>query len=141
MRERTRASMWSYILVYNVLIYLLPLKSTVFVVPFSNIFRHWSETFAKGSFKNEIFPFLAIFFFPYSIYRGVKICFYLCRYQNQNISLVLHSCCSCSTCVTLMLDSCFSCLTRVARVALVSYSCCSCRTRVAPVWRLCCKLD
>ena len=32
----------------------------------------------------------------------MKICFHLCRYQNQNFSLVLHSCRSISNCVALM---------------------------------------
>ena len=50
----------------------------------------------------------------------VNICFYQCRYQNQNFSLVSHSCRSCSTRVSLVSHSCRQCRTRVARVALVS---------------------
>ena len=39
----------SYNLDYNVLIYLLPLKSSVFVVHFLNAFWHENKTFPKGS--------------------------------------------------------------------------------------------
>ena len=63
------------------------------------------------------------FHLPYSKYKSVKICFYPCRYQNQNFSLVLHSCRSCSTRVVLVaLVSLVSHLyrTRVASVELVS---------------------
>ena len=106
----------SYNLMYNFLIQLLPLSSSVFVVYFSNVFRHGNKTFPKVSSQNEIFLLLITFHLPYSKYRGTKICFYLCRYQNQNFSLFSHSC--------------FSCLTRVAFVSLVSHLC---RIRVARV--------
>ena len=36
-------------------------------------------------------------------YKGVKVCFYSCHYQNQNFSLVSQPCCSSSTRVTLVL--------------------------------------
>ena len=49
MREHTRASTCSYNLVYNFLIYLLPLKSSVFVVHFLNAFWHGNEAFPKSS--------------------------------------------------------------------------------------------
>ena len=127
----------SYNLVYKCLIQLLPLKSSVFVVHFSNAFQHGNKAFPKVSSYSKIVPLLVIFDLPYSKYRGVKICFYLCRYQNQNFLLVSHSCRSCSTRVTLVSHSCYSCLTRVALVLLVSHSC---RTRVAYVWHSCCKL-
>ena len=40
---------------------------------------------------NEIVPLLVIIHLPYSKYRGVKICFYSCPYQNQNfVALVSH---------------------------------------------------
>ena len=119
MRERARASTCSYNLVYNFLIYLLPLKSSVFVVHFLNAFWHGNETFPTGSSQNEIFPLLVVFHLLYSKYQGVKICFYQCRYQNQKFSLVSHSCRSCSTCVALMSHSCRQCRTRVAFVSLV----------------------
>ena len=115
-------SICSYNLVYNFLIQLLPLKSSVFVVHFSNAFWHGNEAFPKVSFQNEIVPLLVIFHLPYSKYRGVKICFYSCRYQNQNFSLVLHSRRSCSTCVTLVSFVQHSCCTCVALVLLVSHS-------------------
>ena len=117
----------SYNLVYKCLIQLLPLKSSVFVVHFSNAFQHGNKAFPKVSSYSKIVPLLVIFDLPYSKYRGVKICFYLCRYQNQNVLLVPHSCRSCSTRVTL--------------VSFVSQSCRSYRTRVARVWHSCCKLD
>ena len=107
----------SYNLVYNVLIQLLPVKSSVFVVHFSNAFWHGNEAFPKVRFQNEIVRFVVIFHLPYSKYRGVKVCFYLCRYQNQSFSFVSHSCRSCSTRVALVLHSCRQCRIRVARVA------------------------
>ena len=45
--------------------------------------------------------------------------FYSCRYQNQNFSLVSHSCCSCCTSVVLVLLVLHSCCIRDTRVALV----------------------
>ena len=45
--------------------------------------------------------------------------FYSCRYQNQNFSLVSHSCCSCCTPVVLVLLVLHSCCIRDTRVALV----------------------
>ena len=152
MLERARASTCNYNVVYTFLIYCLPLRSSAFVVYFSTAFWHGNEAFPKGSTWNEIVPFLVIFLLPYSICRGVKICFYSCRYQNQNFSLVSHLCRSCSTRVALVSFVQHSCRTRVRlvshscrpclnRVALVSRSCRSYRTRVARVWRSGCKLD
>ena len=120
----------SYNLVYNFLIQLLSLKSLVFVLHFLNAFWHGNETFPKGSSQYEFVPLLVVFHLPYSKHKGVKICFYPCRYQNQNFSLVSYSCCSCSTLVALVLHSCCSCLTRVTLVLLVSHSCCICISRV-----------
>ena len=71
-----------------------------------------------------------VFPLPYSKYKGMKICFYSCRYQNQNFSLMPHFCCLCSTRVALVLRSSCSYLTRVASVALVLHSCRSCLTLV-----------
>ena len=130
----------SYNLVYNFLIQLLPLKSSAFLVHFLNPFWHENEAFSKGSSQNEMVPLLVIFHLPYSKYKSVKICFYSCRYQNENFSLVLHCCRLCSTrialvsfvqhlcrfCVALMSLVSHSCLTCVASVAFVSHSCRSC---------------
>ena len=145
----TCKSICSYNLVYNFLIQLLPLKSSVFVMQFSNVFWHGNKAFPKVSFQNEIVPLLVIFHLPYSKYRGAKICFYSCRYQN--FSLVSHSCRSCSTLVALVsfvqhsFRTCVAlvslCRARVVSVALVLHSCRSCRTRVTRVWNSCCKLD
>ena len=127
-----------YNLVYNFLIQLLPLKSSVFVVHFSNAFWHGKKIFPRVSSQNEIVPLVVIFHLPYSKYRGLKICFYSCRYQNQVFSVKLHSCRSCSNHVVLVSHSCRSFLTRVALVSLLSHSC---RIPVARVWHSCCKSD
>ena len=116
----------SYSLVYNFCIQLSRLQSSVFMVHFSNAFRHGNDAFPKESSLSEIVLFLAIFHLPHRWYRGVKISFHVFRHQNQNFSLVSHSCCLCSADVD-------SCCTRVARVSLLSYSCRLCRTRVACV--------
>ena len=108
-------------LVYNFLIQFLLLQSLVFAVHFSNGFWHRNKAFSKDSSYNEIVPLLIVFHLLYGKYRGVKICFHLCRYQNQNFSLVLHSCCSSSTRVTIVLLVSHSCLTCIANVALVTY--------------------
>ena len=110
-------------LVYNVLMQLFPLKSLVFVVHFLNAFWHGKETFPKSNSQNEIVPLLIVFHLPYSEQKVVKICFQSCCYQNQNFSLVSHSCRSCST-----------------HVVLLQQSCCLCRTCVTCVWYSCCKL-
>ena len=135
----------SYNLVYNFLIQLLPLQTSVFAVTF----WHSNEAFPKGSSYNEIIPLLLIFHLRYSKYRVVKICSYSCRYQDQNFSLVSftfvsfvqHSCRTRVVCVALMSHSCFLCSTRVALVSFVQHSCRSCRICVARVWQSCCKLD
>ena len=120
MWERSRASTCSYSLVYNFLMYLLPLKSSVFVVHFSNAFWHGNEAFPKGSSQNEMVPLFIIFHLPYS---NVKICFYSCHFQNKYFSLLSHLCRLCSTRVAFVSHSCLSCSTRVA---LMSYWCRAC---------------
>ena len=92
----------SYSLVYKFLIQLLTLKISVYVVHLSNVFCHRNKPFLKGSFENEIVPFLVLFHLPYSKYRAVKIYFHSCLYQNQVFSLVSHSCRFCSTCAALL---------------------------------------
>ena len=62
----------------------------------------------------------------------MKICFHLCRYQNQHFSLVSRSCCSCSTRVELVTFVQQSFRTS-CRVLLKLHWCCSCHTRVALV--------
>ena len=119
---------------------ILPLKSSVFVVHFSNVIWHGNEALTKGISKNEFVPLLLIFHLQYSKYRGVKICFYLCHYQNQSAPIVLHLCVvhvvlvlhsylSCSIRIALVLHSCCSCLTHVVCVALVLHSSCTRVTR------------
>ena len=131
MRERARASTCSYNLVYNFLIYLLPLKSSVFEVHFLIAFWHWNEAFPEGSSQNEVVCLLVIFHLEYSKCRGGKICFYSCNYQNQNFSPVSRSCCSCSNRVALVSFVQHSCCTCVAVLSIVLHSCLLCRNRVA----------
>ena len=137
---------------HTFLMQLFPLKSLVFVVHFFNVFLHGKETFPKSNSWNGIVPLLIIFHLPYGKYKGVKICFYSCRYQNQNFLLILHSCRWCSTRVALVSHLCHTCVTRLS---LVLHSCCQGRTRVAFVLPMlhycrphatrvqhsCCKLD
>ena len=83
----------SYNLVYNFSIQLLPLKSLVFVVHFLIAFWHENKAFPKkNNSQHEIVPPLVVFHLPYTKYKDVKICFYSCRYQNQNFSLMSHLC-------------------------------------------------
>ena len=62
-----------------------------------------------GHFK-EVVLRMKLFFslhLPYSLYRGVKICFHLCRYGNEKFSLMLYLCDTCLTSVALVsLESC-----------------------------------
>ena len=115
---------------HTFLMQLFPLKSLVFVVHFFNVFLHGKETFPKSNSWNGIAPLLIIFHLPYGKYKGVKICLYSCRYQNQNFSLVSHSRRSCSTRVALVSLVQHSCCTRVSLVLLVSHSC---WIRIAPI--------
>ena len=85
-----------------------------------NAFWHGNEVFSRGSSENEIVPLLVVFHLPYSKYKGIKICFYLCRYQNQ----IFHSCRTRVVPVALVSHSCRSCLTLIALVSLASHSCC-----------------
>ena len=112
MWKNTRASTSSYNLVYNFLIHLLLLKSSVFEVHFSNAFWHGKEAFPKRSTSNEIVPLLVIFHLRYSKYRVWKHVF---------------------TGVVIKIKNFHSCRTRVVRVALVSHTS---RTRVARVPRV-----
>ena len=99
-----------YNLAHNFLIQLLLLKSLIFVVHFSNAFCHGNEAFLKGSPQNEIVLLLTIFHLPHSKYRGAKMCFYSCCYQNQNscvcVALMLHSRRQYSTHVALVSNLC-----------------------------------
>ena len=136
----TCKGVWSSGLWYNFLIQLSTLKSLVFVVHCLNAFWHGNETFPKGSSQNEIVPLLVVFHLPYSKYNGVKICLYLCRYQNQKSSLVSFVQHSCRTrVVSVALLSHLFC-TRVTGVSLMLHSCRSCCTCIARVWHSCCKL-
>ena len=50
-----RKGICSYNLVYNFLIYILPLQIPVFVVHFSNSFWHGNEAFLKVVLKMKLF--------------------------------------------------------------------------------------
>ena len=140
------------------------IKKFNFVVRFLNAFWHGNKTFPQGSSQNQIVPLLVVFHLPYGKYKGVKICFNSCRYQNQKffkifqnshvglVSFVQHSCGtrvalvplvqhSCRTCAALVLLVFHSCRIRVTSVALVLRWCRSFCACVARVWHLCCKLD
>ena len=90
----------------------------------------WKRGISKRQFI-EIVPLLVVFHLPQSKYKGVKICVYSCRYQNQNCSLVSHPCRLCSSHVAIVSFLQHSCRTCVARVSLVSHLCCQCCFRVA----------
>ena len=128
MRERSKG-ICNYNLVYNFAIQLIAYSQIAFAIKkfsfcgalFKRILA-WERGISKRQFI-EIVPFLVVFRLPYSKYKGLKICFYWCRYQNQNFSLVSQSCRSGSTCVALVSHSCRSCLIRVASVALVFLMC------------------
>ena len=92
------------------------IKKFSFCMHFLNAFWHGNKTFPESISCNEIAVLPVVFHLQYSKYKGVKICFYSCRYKNQYFSLVFHSCRLCST-----------------RVALVAPSCCSCSTCVVPL--------
>ena len=120
----------SYNLVYNFLMQLLPLKVSFCGTLFKHILA-LKRDISERQFLHEIVPLLVVFHLQYSKYKGVKICFYPCHYQNPIFSLVLHSCRSCSTGVLLVSHSYYSCLTRVALVSLVLHLCCIRVVRVA----------
>ena len=61
----------------------------------------WKEAFPNGSSLNEILLLLVVIHLSYSKYKGVKIYFYLCPYQNHKFSLVSYSYRSCSALVAL----------------------------------------
>ena len=61
----------------------------------------WKDAFPNGSSLNEILLLLVVIHLSYSKYKGVKIYFYLCPYQNQKFSLVSYSYRSCSPLVAL----------------------------------------
>ena len=86
----------------------------------------WKRGISKRQFM-EIVSLLVVFHLPYSKYKGVKICFYSCRYQNQKffirvalVSFVQHSGCTCVAFVLLVSLSCRIRVTSVAFVSLVS---------------------
>ena len=109
---------------------ILNLKSSIFVVHFLDAIRHGNKEFSKGSSQNEIVHLLLIFYLQYGKYKGMKICFYSCRYQNQSFSVRLHLCRSCSTRVSLVHFVQHLCRTCVALLLLLSHACCSCGTHV-----------
>ena len=81
-------SICSYNLVYNFLIYVFPLQSSVFVAHFSNVFWNVNKAFPKVKLLLSVESFICYI----AKYKGVKICFQLYMYQNQVFSLVSHSC-------------------------------------------------
>ena len=114
MREHTRESTCSYNLVYNFLIYLLPLKSSVFVQHFLTAFWYGNEAFLKGSSQNEVACLLIVnvgvqkYVFARVIIKNIIKSYRTCV---TLVSLVSHSCCTRVACIALMSQSCCSCLT------------------------------
>ena len=133
----------SYNLVYNFLMLLLPLKSPVFVVHFSNAFWYVNKAFAEFSSWNEIVPVLVIFHLPYCENMFLLVSLSKSKFFTRVTltSFVQHSCLTRVVRVALVLPLCCTCVTRVSLVSLVSHSCRSCHTHVARVWLSCCKLD
>ena len=97
----------------------MPLKSSVFLVHFSNIFWHRNKTFPKGISWNEIVSLLVIFHLPYSKYRGVKFFFVPVVIKIK----IFDSCHTRVVCVVLVFHSCRTGAARVTLVSLVSHSC------------------
>ena len=144
MQEGAKTSTCSYNMVYNFLVYLLPLKSPVFVVQFQNAFWLRNNAFSKGSFQNEMVPLLIIFHLPYSKQGCANMLLLVSLLKSKFFTrfalmlFVQHSCCTHVVRVALALHLCHTC---VACVSLVLHSFCSCCNRVARVWRSPCKLD
>ena len=121
---------YSYNLVYNFLIQLLPLQCSVFVVHFSNAFWHGNEAFLKGDSS------------PCNLSFAIQL-IWGCENMFSFVSLskskfLQHSCCTRVVRIVLMSHSCCSCLTRVDLVLFVSHSY---HIRVARMWHSCCKID
>ena len=113
----------SYNLVYNFLIQLLLLQTSIFVVHLSNAFWYRNKAFPKGISQNEIVPLLLIF---HIVNKGVQK---LRKYVFTRVVIKIKI----FTCVALALFVQNSCCTRVVRVPLmprVSHSCCSSATPV-----------
>ena len=94
-------------------------KKSTFCGVYFKCISTWKQDTQEGSSQNEIFPLLVVFHLPYSKYKGVKICFHSYHCQNQNFSLVSHSCRFCGT--------------HVALESLVQHSCCICIALVSLV--------
>ena len=120
----------SYNLVYNFLIQLLPLQSSVFVVHFSNAFWYGNEAFPKGSsccspcslsFVTQLIQGYENIFSLVSLSKSkfltrvvrVARVSHLCRTYVAFVLLVSHSCCSRVIRIALVLHSCRSCLALV----------------------------
>ena len=133
----TREGICSHSLVYNFLILLLRLQSSVFVAHFSNAFTRGNDAFPKVSSQNEVVPLLVILshianrqecenvFTLVTLFTLIKIkIFHLCRTRVIYVALVS-----------------FVLRSRCARVALALYLCRSCRASVARVWHSCYKIE
>ena len=112
-----KVSTCKYNLGYNFLIYLLLLKSSVFVVHFLNAFWHGNEAFLKGSSQNEIAPLLVIFHTCHIVNVGVLKYVFTCAVIKIKI---FHPCRTRVVRVALVLHHCHIHVARVACVSLVS---------------------
>ena len=121
MRERARvfaARIQCKTFLYNFCYFKIQFLWCTFQAHFGVGLRH----FQKVVLRMKLFS-LCNLSLSYRQNRGGKICFHSCHYQNQNFSLVSHSCRSCTTLVALAPLMSHSCCTCVTCVALISQSC------------------
>ena len=107
----------SYNLVYNILIQLLPLQSSVFVVHFSNAFWHGNEAFLKVVLRMKLLLSLKSFT-CHIVNAGLRKFVFIrviIKIESVRGAHLSHPCCSCRAPVAF-----------VSLVSLVSHSCCSC---------------
>ena len=130
--EGTCKGVCSYNLVYNFLIQLLPLRSSVFVVHFSNAFWHGNKT-KKLPLKIKLFLFLQSFI------SYIANIITVWKYVSTGVIIKTKIFHLCHTCAVLVAFVSHLLNTRVTHVSIVSLSCCSCCTRPACV--LCFKID
>ena len=116
----------SYNLVFNVLIQLLPLRTSVFVTQFSNIFWHRNEAFPKSSSQNKIVSLCNLSF----AIQPILMCESVFTFVIIKIKFMPHSCCSFSTRVTLVSKLVLPVLHCVVHVAPISHSSCTYVARI-----------
>ena len=125
---------YSYNLVYNFLIQLLLLQSSVSVVHFSNAFWHGNEAFLKGDSSPCNLSFaIQLIWGCENMFSFVSLSKLKLFIRVALVSFVQYSCRIRVVGVVPMLHSCRSCFTRVALVSFVSLLSHSCRSSLALV--------